>query len=178
MSEPAPVVTALQRGPTPSFTRLASRYLREYLGKIRTAVERLDEDQVWWRPTPTSNSVGNLLLHLAGNLSMWILVGLAGVAYERRRREEFEADRSQSREDLLRGLESVVERCIEALEGVGDDTLATPIDVQGYATNRLGALFHAVEHMSYHTGQILMVVKQLTVDPAHPFELYPQHRDE
>ena len=80
-----PVRTALSHGPCPSFPKLAARYLEEYLEKIRRAVDLLDDDQVWWRPAPDSNSIGNLLLHLAGNLSLWLRAGLGGDAFERDR---------------------------------------------------------------------------------------------
>ncbi len=173
----APLATALSHGPGASFAALAGRYLEEYLAKIRLGVERLDEDQVWWRPEPGTNSVGNLLLHLRGNLSLWILHLVAGLPLDRRRAEEFRADRVHRRDELLELLTETVEECRGALEELEDAELARPVGAQGYSTDVLGAVFHAVEHMSYHTGQILWVVKQLTLADG-PFELYPQHREE
>src|SRR5688500_20149882 len=54
---------------------LSRRYLREYLTKIRLAVSMLDERVVWARPNEASNSIGNLMLHLAGNARQWIESG-------------------------------------------------------------------------------------------------------
>lgn len=172
-----PVRTAISRGPCPSFPRLAARYLEEYLEKIRRAVELLDDEQVWWRPAPESNSIGNLLLHLAGNLSMWLRAGLGGDAFRRDRSAEFAADRSHGAGEMMRELTAVVARCREVLEALDGKPLDRPVDVQGYRSDVLGVAFHAVEHMSYHTGQILTLAKQLR-GAGHGIEFYPQHRGE
>ena len=171
------VRTALSRGPCPSFPRLAARHLEEYLEKIRRAVEPLDFDQVWWRPAADSNSIGNLLLHLAGNLSLWLRAGLGGDPYERDRAAEFAADRSHDAGEMMRDLAAVVARCREILEALDGEPLDRPVEVQGYRSDVLGVAFHAVEHMSYHTGQILTLAKQLR-GAGHGLEFYPQHRGE
>ncbi len=172
-----PVRTALTRGPCPSFPRLAGRYLEEYLEKIRRAVLPLDFDQVWWRPAPGSNSIGNLLLHLAGNLSLWLRAGLGGDAFERDRAGEFAADRTHDLEELLAQLAAVVGRCLEILEALEGQPLDRELEIQTYRTDVLGVVFHAVEHMSYHSGQILTLAKQLRGE-GHGIEFYPQHRGE
>lgn len=173
MSETTPT-TALSLGPTASFPLLAARYVEEYRQKIEFAVRRLDEDQVWWRPHPQSNSVGNLLLHLSGNLSMWVLEGLGEIPYERHRSEEFAADRTMTREDVLENFSLTAAKCVGVIELLDERTLHEPVAVQSYQVDRLGVLFHAVEHLSYHTGQILMVCKQLTAD-RQSIEFYPRH---
>jgi nucleoside triphosphate pyrophosphatase len=174
---PAPLPTALSQGPPSSLQELAARYLGEYEAKIRLAVARLDDRQLWWRPNAASNSVGNLLLHLAGNLGQWIVAGVGGEPHRRDRAGEFAADRSAGREQMLAGLHAAVERAQAVLRALTPDDLARPLAIQRYDTNVLGAAFHAVEHMSYHTGQILTVAKQLT-GGQEAFELYPQHRAE
>ena len=177
MEPTSPVGLALDQGPLSSFTRLAARYLREYREKIELGLSRLDEEQLWWRPRLEANSIGNLVLHLEGNLSLWILSAVGGLPYERDRRAEFEADGMPGKQELLRRLKVVVARCIEILDDLGNTTLSTRLEVQGYETNILGAIFHATEHTSYHTGQILYLVKVQLPDDA-TFELYPQHRSE
>ena len=171
-----PITTAIGQGPCPSFWILSSRFLGEYLEKIRRAVELLDDDDVWWRPAQ-GNSIGNLLLHLCGNLSLWLGQGIGGVPYDRDRWGEFTAERSASGADLLDELESVVERCRKTLEDRDREPLDTALEVQGYKTNPLGVVYHAVEHMAYHTGQILFAAKHLVGD-RQTIELYPQHRGE
>ena len=177
MSAQAPVTTALSQGPCPSLPRLGARYLGEYLDKIRHAVHQLDEARVWRRPEAGVNSIGNLLLHLKGNLSLWIGQGLGGRVYERDRAGEFLADGSHGRGELFEALAETVAHCQWVLEQEDSERLAETVEVQGYTSDRMGVIFHAVEHMSYHTGQILTLTKQL-LGPHHGIEFYPQHGDE
>ena len=71
--------------------READHLFAEYFDKIERTAGRLTVEQIWWRPNAACNSVGNLLLHLSGNLSQWVLAGLGGESFERRRDEEFAA---------------------------------------------------------------------------------------
>jgi uncharacterized damage-inducible protein DinB len=153
------------------FPALSSALLQEYADKIRIGLERLGEEQVWWRPNDECNSAGNLVLHICGNLSLWLLGGLGGIEYERDRAGEFRARGSMSRTELLACLDETVARGREVLEDVD---LNKELRLQGYHVDGLAALYHTVEHASQHTGQILFIVKQL----APGFELYPQHADE
>jgi len=173
-----PITTALTRGPAPSFGELGARYLEEYLAKIRFTVERLPAERLWWRPAPGTNSAGNLLLHLCGNLSFWLLAGVGGESYARDRAGEFAADGGADAPELLDRLSAVVERCAALLRTLRDEDLAAPRRIQGYDTDVRGAAFHAVEHMSYHTGQFLYLLKQSLAPGAERVELYPQHRRE
>lgn len=175
MSDELPT-TALSRGPAGAFPELAARYLEEYLDKIRLAVARLDDEAIWWRPAPGTNSVGNLLLHLAGNLSLWILAGVGGQEYERDRAGELAATGGKGAEELVGRLRVVVEECRRVLEGLEGRDLTEVLEIQSYRVDRLGAVFHVVEHMSYHTGQIVWIVKQLRSE--EPFEFYPRHAGE
>lgn len=176
MTQKSPT-TALSRGPAGALPELAGRYLEEYLEKIRLALERLDGDQLWWRPAPGTNSAGNLLLHLCGNLSYWILAGVGGRPYQRDRGGEFAADRSDGSAELLGRLEEVVMACRGVLAALAPEDLERRVAIQGYDTNVLGAVFHAVEHMSYHTGQIVWIVKAQQAGPDR-LEFYPQHAGE
>jgi uncharacterized damage-inducible protein DinB len=145
--------------------------------RIAECVDRLSEEQIWWRPNAATNSVGNMLLHLKGNLSQWILASLGGVAYERRRSAEFAADASASKAQLLDALRSVVERCQSIIRDLSAEELRKPLRIQGYDVDGYHAVLHAMEHMSYHTGQIVHVTKEL-LGPAGGIDFYPQHRDE
>jgi uncharacterized damage-inducible protein DinB len=173
----SPVPLALARGPAPDFRELAARYLEEYLGKIRYAVARLPAERLWWRPAPAVNSVGNLLLHLTGNLSLWLLAAVGGERFHRDRAGEFAARGGATAADLEAGLADVVARCAALLRGLNEEEERRALSVQGYATDVRGAVFHAVEHMGYHTGQILMLLKQ-ALPAEEQVELYPQHRGE
>jgi uncharacterized damage-inducible protein DinB len=171
-----PFTNALARGPDPDFPLLAAWYLHEYRDKIHRALARVTPEELWWRPAPRVNSLGNLVLHICGNLSLWILAGLGGSSYTRDRAGELAAERSHDREQLLARLDEVIAGCAAVAEGLGRTELGRRVVIQGYPTNVLAALFHAVEHMSYHTGQILQLAKQLP--GGAELELYPQHRQE
>jgi uncharacterized damage-inducible protein DinB len=171
-----PVATALSRGRAEGLQELAARYLEEYLGKIAFALERLPDDRLWWRPTPDSNSAGNLVLHLCGNLSLWLLASVGGEAFNRDRAAEFSARGGVDAPELTRRLREVVGRCTALLRGLPSDALGRRLRVQGYDTDVQGVVFHAAEHMSYHTGQILYLLKAAA--PEGGVELYPQHRRE
>jgi uncharacterized damage-inducible protein DinB len=158
-------------------TRLAGfadQYWQEYMGKIESAVSPLSEEQVWWRPNEASNSIANLLAHLTGNLSQWVLEGLAGEAYERHREAEFAARGGATKAELLADLRKTVERCRAAVARLGDAELDRPRRIQKYGLDGYAALFHAVEHMSYHTGQIVLLAKMMGAE----LDFYPQHRGE
>lgn len=155
--------------------RFADHFWREYLRKIEAAVAPLDPEQLWWRPNEGSNSVANLLAHLHGNLSQWVLAGLGGEPFERHRDEEFAArGGALGKDELLARLRDTVTRCRAVALALTPDDLARVRRIQKYDLDGAAALFHAVEHMSYHTGQIVLLAKWLGVS----LDFYPQHRGE
>ncbi len=137
------------------FIEEADKYLGEYLRKIEHCTSLLTEVQVWWKPNDACNSVGNLLLHLRGNLSQWVLGGIGGEAIERHRSEEFAARETAAKSELLAGLADTVARVRITVREMRSADLARDISVQGYDVDGLGVVFHVVEHMAYHTGQIV-----------------------
>ena len=85
-----------------AFLAEARRHLGEdYLPKIERCLERLTDEQVWWRASERSNSVGNLLLHLEGNLRQWVVCGAGGRVDARERDREFAERRPLARGELL-----------------------------------------------------------------------------
>jgi uncharacterized damage-inducible protein DinB len=154
----------------------AARLFEEYVAKIEVVAATLTPAQTWWRANDHSNSVGNLLLHLAGNLSQWVLAGLGGEAYERRRVAEFAAREGASTADLVAALRTVVDGCIGVARALDEGALAATHEIQGYRRDGFGVLLHAVEHMSYHTGQIVLLAKQLSAAGAG-IEFYPHLRE-
>jgi uncharacterized damage-inducible protein DinB len=157
-----------------SLVAFADRYWQEYARKIETAVAPLSEEQIWWRPNEASNSIGNLLAHLTGNLSQWVLEGLGGEKFDRHRSQEFSARSGAAKVELLNRLLGVVERCRATVARLSDGDLARRRRIQTYETDGYDALFHAVEHMSYHTGQIVLLAKMMGIQ----LDFYPQHRGE
>jgi len=163
------------RKDSPALVREAQRLFFEYLDKIERCLGLLSAEQLWWRPNARCTSVANLVLHLCGNLSQWVLAGLGGVPFERHRREEFAAVEGEDAAVLLRRLGEVVAACRNVVGKLSEEDLARSFAIQGYTATGLGVLLHAVEHMSYHTGQVVYVTKQLVGDRAE-IEFYPHLR--
>lgn len=152
----------------------ADHFWVEYLGKIERAVQPLDERQLWWRANEASNSVANLLAHLHGNLSQWVIHGLGGEPFERHRSEEFAAREGLGKAALVAQLRNTVDRCRGVVKTLSADDLARTRRIQTYELDGYAALFHTVEHMSYHTGQIVLLAKMMDV----ALDFYPQHKGE
>lgn len=141
-----------------------SRYLLlgEYRPKIQRCLEVLPSHDLWWRPNPESNSVGNLVLHLCGNVRQWVVHGLAGEEDSRSRNAEFAAEGGMGGEALARRLEKTLEEVDGALASLDPDELDRERTIQGLEVTGLHALYHAVEHFSMHAGQIIYVTKLRT----------------
>jgi uncharacterized damage-inducible protein DinB len=141
-----------------------SRHLltADYLPKLDTCLERLTDADVWARPNEASNSVGNLILHLCGNVTQWIIGGVGGKAYERHRQQEFDERTAIPGRELIERLRRVVERADEVLRDVDAEALSTRRQIQGYDVTVLEAIYHVVEHFSMHTGQIIVMTKAKT----------------
>jgi uncharacterized damage-inducible protein DinB len=135
--------------------------LDDYLPKIERCLERLTDEQVWWRAGEESNSVGNLLLHLAGNVRQWVVCGLGGAADTRERDLEFAERDGPPRGQLLSALRAALEEADGVLARLDTATLLQPRRIQGLEVTALAAVFHVVEHFSMHTGQIILLTKQL-----------------
>ena len=131
----------------------------EYPAKLRRTIEALPPDKLWWRPNEESNSVGNLLLHLNGNLRQWIVQGVGGEDYERRRAEEFAAREGRPASELLLTLEQTLADVDRILKGLTADRLAERCMIQGRDVTVLEAVFHVTEHFAYHLGQVILVAK-------------------
>lgn len=158
------------------FRSLASDNLEQYMSKIRASVALLSEEDLWWRPDPSCNSVGNLMLHLCGNLSQWVLEAMGDLPFDRHRDEEFRAEGGWRKADLLTRLEAIVGASRAILEGLDQGDLEAAKRIQVYDTDGLGAVFSAVEHMSYHTGQVVYVAKELHGREGG-IDFYPHLRD-
>ena len=142
----------------------------EYPTKIRLAVENLDETVIWKRANEESNSIGNLLLHLAGNVGEWIVCGIGGSTSDRNRASEFAAKEGFTKSQLLSGLTSSVLGADKVLGSLSDSDLDKEVTIQGRETTIFAAIYHVVEHFSMHTGQIIMLAKIYKPGSVHFYE--------
>lgn len=133
----------------------------QYLPKIERCLERLSDEQIWWRSSPGANSIGNLVLHLCGNASQWIICGLGGKPDYRQRQTEFEERGPVPRRQLLSLLRKSVAEVDAVLADFDSTSLLHQYEIQQTQGTALSAIFHVTEHFSMHTGQIILLTKLL-----------------
>lgn len=133
----------------------------EYLPKIERCVERLSDEEVWWRANEESNSIGNLLLHLSGNARQWIVCGVGEAADHRERQQEFDERSVLPRAELLARLRQTVGEVDDVLARFDVARILERRVIQGSDVTLLEAIFHVTEHFSMHTGQIILLTKLL-----------------
>ena len=143
-----------------AFIAQSRRFLSEdYLPKIERCLDALSEEDVWWRANESSNSIGNLLLHLAGSTRAWIVGVAGGSPSPRDRQREFDERERIPRAELLARLRQTLADADEALARLDAGTLLERRQARDEEVTVLLAIYHAVEHFSMHTGQIIMLAK-------------------
>jgi len=142
-------------------TRSRHHLSQDFLPKIERCLELLNDEQIWWRANPQSNSIGNLILHLSGNVRQWIVSGLGGAADSRDRGAEFAQRDVISREELIEKLKQTLGDADAALAKFDAEKLLDLQSIQGCDVSALEAILHVVEHFSMHTGQIILMTKML-----------------
>jgi uncharacterized damage-inducible protein DinB len=175
MTTPADTPNAGERGTAEAMIALSRRYLREYLTKIRLAVSVLDDEIVWARPNDASNSIGNLMLHLAGNARQWIVSGVGGAADIRDRQSEFDQRAPLPATSLIDWLEQTVTEVDRVLASLTPADLHTRRTIQANDVSVLEAIYHVVEHFSMHTGQIILLAKSKEPDRIRFYDMVDGH---
>lgn len=144
------------------FIKDCCRHLNEYTKRVKICLDLLSEEQVWQKPNEASNSIANLILHLCGNMTQYVLSSLGGKADARERDKEFTAKDGFNKEQLFEKLSAVVHSVIEEIQIHDEDSLLKTRMVQGFEKNGIAIILHITEHYSYHTGQIALLTKLMT----------------
>jgi uncharacterized damage-inducible protein DinB len=144
------------------FLGYSASKLRELALRIETCIGELSEEQVWARGKESENAVGNLVLHLCGNVRQWIVSAIGGQPDHRVRDAEFAARGSVAKGELFARLRSTVEEALRVIGGLTEEQLSARHSIQGYDVSVLEAIYHVVEHFSMHTGQIIFITKLVT----------------
>ena len=145
---------------TKSFLKESRHSIAAYhLPRLIKCLNLLSEKDIWWRPNGASNSVGNLVLHLSGNVRQWIISGLGGKQDKRERDQEFAERGPISRRALIALIRGTVAEASSVLDRLSADSLLRMHDIQGYRVSGVYAVFQVVHHFAYHTGQIIFVTK-------------------
>jgi hypothetical protein len=137
------------------------RELADALARIEHCLGQLTEEQVWWRPAEALNSVGNLLLHLAGNVRQWIVAGLGGIPDARNRPAEFTERRQVPKAELLAGLTSTVQEARAVLARQTAEDWVRVRRVQGFEVTGVAAALDSVSHFRGHTQEIVHMTRTL-----------------
>ncbi len=139
----------------------------DFLPKLTHCLEHMSDEDIWWRPNEQSNSAGNLVLHLCGNMRQWIVGSLGGGKFDRDRDAEFASRGPVPRAELLASIRAAVTEVDGVLESLRGKNLLQRYAIQAYSASALQAIYHVVEHFSYHLGQILYIYKLRTgTDPG------------
>jgi len=139
-----------------------NKLLDQYWARLRSCVETLTDEQVWWRPNDASNSIGNLILHLNGNVYQWLVASFNHLEDKRNRPAEFNERELISASSLLDRLGETMQQASQVLAKLTAADLVAPHEIQGYHITGLDAVYQVVEHFGMHYGQILYIAKALS----------------
>jgi len=137
----------------------AGNELTSALARIKHCLGQLTDEQVWWRSRPSLNSIGNLILHLCGNVRQWLVAGLGGAADVRNRPAEFAERGPIPRAELLRQLGAVVDEARAALARQTARQLLDVRPIQGWQVTGLAAIFDSVPHFRGHAQEIVHMTR-------------------
>jgi hypothetical protein len=134
----------------------------QYWPRLRTCVESLTDEQIWWRPNPSSNSIGNLVLHLNGNMRQWLVDSFSHQEDHRNRPAEFAEKGPIPGATLIEKLGATVHAGLAILDRLTEADLLAPMEIQGYHVTGLTAVYQVIEHFGLHYGQIAWITKMLS----------------
>jgi uncharacterized damage-inducible protein DinB len=151
MSDPLPYVLA----------SLRTRITKVFPAQIRECLAKLDDEQIWWRPNETSNSIGNLVIHLTGSLNHYLNRAIGGIDYNRDRAAEFAERRHIPKDELLAAFDDMVSKADQTFEALTVERLGDPSPEPKMYTLVVEDLISVMSHIANHTGQILWITKML-----------------
>src|SRR5580693_5203878 len=138
------------------------KLLGQYWPRMKECVAPLTEEQVWWRPNDASNSIGNLLLHLNGNVGQWLVTSFNKSEDKRNRPAEFSAKEGATAAELLAQLSATLDAAGAVLDRLTIDELLARYEIQGFHVRGIDVVYQVVEHFGLHYGQIIYITKSLT----------------
>lgn len=138
-----------------------TRVTRVFPAQIRAAVEALTDEQIWWRPNETSNSIGNLVLHLSGSLDHYLNRNLGGLDFTRDRAAEFAERREIPKAELLARFDAMVANAERTFDSLTPARLGEPSPEPTMHRVVMQDLLNAAMHLANHAGQIVWIAKML-----------------
>ena len=144
------------------FLRLSAVKLEKMCGRIETCVSKLTPEQVWARQSENENAIGNLILHLMGNVRQWIISGVGGAPDTRVRELEFSQREIIPPAQLAARLHETVQEAVAVLRAQKPERMMDALRIQNYDVTRLEAIYQVIEHFTGHTYQIIFATKLFT----------------
>ena len=144
-------------------TEIVAR-MRLWLDHAIHCIDQLDDVQVWYRPNEDSNAIGNLVLHLVGNLKQWIIGAIDNHPDTRDRPAEFNAESGYSKSMLINLLKETVEGACRTIEAMPPSRVTEAKRIQNMDVTLANAVVMAVSHLGLHVGQIQYIGKMLLSD--------------
>jgi hypothetical protein len=138
------------------------KLMGQYWPRLKECVAPLGEEQIWWRPNDASNSIGNLLLHLNGNVGQWLVASFNKDEDKRNRPAEFAAKGDATAAELLARLGTTLDAAASVLDRLTVEELLASYEIQGHHVRGIDAVYQVVEHFGLHYGQIIYVAKNLS----------------
>ena len=139
---------------------------------IRHCAEQLTDAQIWWRPRESQNSIGNLLLHVTGNLHERIVSLIGGEPSRRNRPREFAEREVIARDELLERLVQVVAECDRVLGGLPPARLLEGRSYEGlnrqFDIDILSVILNTLVHVAGHAQEIVFMTR-LTLGDVYKF---------
>lgn len=158
-------------------TSAAAEELDAAARTIHHCLRQLTDEQVWWRPAASMNSIANLVLHMCGNVRQWIVAGVGGAVDNRDRPAEFSEQGPIPKDELLDRLDRTLIDAKAAMAGASGAELLRVRRIQGFETNGIGAIFHSVAHFRGHTQEIVHMTRCQLGD-AYQFAFVPESREQ
>lgn len=143
------------------FLALTSDRFSKVFDRILSTIKQLNDEQVWFRPSSRSNSVGIIIQHLSGNLNQWIGEALGGYSYKRDRPVEFKDDHHISKDEILLSFSEIGKKVQEIIKKITPEEILSPRHIQGLDVTVMAALYMAVTHLELHAGQISYIAKYI-----------------
>ena len=143
------------------FMAVAIGKMDENTKKLADCFNELQETEIWKRPNENSNSVGNMILHLCGNIRQYAISSLRETEDIRVRDKEFSATGGYSKSELFEKLFTTIDEAKHIIQNLSPEELLRKRSVQGFHQSGIGIILHVTEHYSYHAGQIIFWTKLL-----------------
>lgn len=140
---------------------LRSRITRIIPAQIKSCVEELNEEQLWWRPNKQANSVGNLVLHLSGSMRHYLSRGVGGFEYDRDRPAEFAERGPLPKAQVLAIFDETIDQAAQVLGSFDTARFLQPTDEQSYVPTVFDLILNISIHLATHAGQIVYITKML-----------------